>query len=86
MLFHPMRKILYVNTCYYIGRRIAFSMVTDDVTTFGPPWENAVRLLALTPWVYAAWGTRNTYLPLLIHGIIKTFSGISLLIMALRLI
>lgn len=53
---------------------------------FWSPWENVVRLLALTPWVYATWRTRNLYLSLLIHGIINAFSGISLLILVLRFI
>jgi uncharacterized protein len=53
---------------------------------FWSPWENVVRLLALTPWVYATWRTRNLYLPLLIHSIINAFSGISLMILVLGLI
>ena len=53
---------------------------------FWSPWENAVRLLALTPWVYATWRARNLYLALLIHGVINAFSGISLLLTVLRLI
>lgn len=52
---------------------------------FWSPWENMVRLLALTPWVYAAWRTRNIYLSVLIHGLINAFSGISLLLMVLDL-
>lgn len=52
---------------------------------FWSPWENVVRLLAVTPWVYAAWRTRNIYMPLWIHGIINAFSGISLLITVLGL-
>jgi len=52
---------------------------------FWSPWENVVRLLALTPWVYAVWRTRNIYLSVLIHGLINAFSGISLLLMVLDL-
>jgi uncharacterized protein len=52
---------------------------------FWSPWENVVRLLALTPWIYATWRTRNLYLSLLIHIIINAFSGISLLSLILRM-
>lgn len=52
---------------------------------FWSPWENIVRLLALTPWIFAVWRTRNIYLALLIHFIINAFSGISLLSLILRL-
>lgn len=53
---------------------------------FWSPWENAVRLLALTPWVYVTWRTRNLYLAMLIHAIINAFLGISQLNLVLRLI
>jgi membrane protease YdiL (CAAX protease family) len=52
---------------------------------FWSPWENAVRLLALTPWILATWRTRNIYLALLIHGVINAFAGINLLNLILRL-
>ena len=50
---------------------------------FWSPWENMVRLLALTPWVFAVWRARNLYLSVLIHGMINAFSGISLLLLIL---
>lgn len=52
---------------------------------FWSPWENAVRLLALTPWIISVWRTRNLYLSLLIHLTINAFAGISLLSLILRL-
>ena len=52
---------------------------------FWSPWENGVRLLALTPWIFTVWHTRNLYLSLLIHFIINAFAGISLLSLILRL-
>ena len=48
---------------------------------FWSPWENLARLLAMTPWIFAIWRTRNIYLALLVHFVINTFSGISLLVM-----
>lgn len=48
---------------------------------FWSPWENVVRFLALTPWIYGTWRTRNIYLALLIHIVINAFSGISLIML-----
>jgi uncharacterized protein len=48
---------------------------------FWSPWENVVRFLALTPWIYGTWRTRNVYLALLVHIIINAFSGISLIML-----
>lgn len=52
---------------------------------FWTPWENITRLLALSPWVFAVWRTRNIYFSLLIHIIINLFSGISMLSLILHL-
>jgi membrane protease YdiL (CAAX protease family) len=52
---------------------------------FWSPWENVVRLLGITPWIYAVWRTRNIYLALLVHFSINAFSGLSLLILVLEL-
>ncbi len=52
---------------------------------FWSPWEGVVRLLALLPWFYTVWRTRNLYLALLIHFVINAFSGISLLSLIIRL-
>lgn len=52
---------------------------------FWSPWENLVRLLGITPWIYAVWRTRNIYLSLLIHFVINAFSGLSLLSLILQL-
>ena len=46
---------------------------------FWSPWENLVRLLGLTPWIYTVWRTRNIYLSLLVHFVANAFSGLSLL-------
>jgi membrane protease YdiL (CAAX protease family) len=51
---------------------------------FWSPWENVVRLLALTPWIYATWRTRNVYLALFIHIFINAFSGISLILLVFQ--
>jgi len=51
---------------------------------FWSPWENIVRILGLSPWIFAVWRTRNIYLSLLIHFVINAFSGISLLSLVLR--
>lgn len=52
---------------------------------FWSPWENIVRLLGITPLIFAVWRTRNIYLSLLIHCVINVFSGISLFSLILRL-
>lgn len=52
---------------------------------FWSPWENVVRLLALSPWIFTVWRTRNIYFSLLIHFTINAFAGISLLSLILRL-
>jgi membrane protease YdiL (CAAX protease family) len=52
---------------------------------FWSPWENIVRLLALLPWFYTVWRTRNIYLAVLVHFIINAFSGISLLSLIIHL-
>jgi membrane protease YdiL (CAAX protease family) len=46
---------------------------------FWSPWENLVRLLGLSPWIYAVWRTRSIYLSLTIHFVINAISGLSLL-------
>jgi len=51
---------------------------------FWSPWENVVRLLGMSPWIFAVWRTRNIYLSLLIHITINAFSGISMLSLLLR--
>lgn len=53
---------------------------------FWSPWENVVRMLALSPWIFTVWRTRNIYFSLLIHFTINAFAGISLLSLILRLI
>jgi membrane protease YdiL (CAAX protease family) len=53
------------------------NIVLFSLYHFWSPWENVVRLLALTPWIYATWRTRNIYLALFIHIFINAFSGIS---------
>ena len=52
---------------------------------FWSPWENIVRLLALSPWIFTIWRTRNIYLSLLVHFTINAFAGISLLSLILHL-
>jgi uncharacterized protein len=52
---------------------------------FWSPWENVVRFLALTPWIYGTWRKRNVYLALLIHIFINAFSGISLIMLVYQL-
>lgn len=52
---------------------------------FWSPWEGVVRLIAMLPWFYAVWHTRNIYLALLVHFIINAFSGLSLLSLILQL-
>jgi membrane protease YdiL (CAAX protease family) len=52
---------------------------------FWSPWENLVRLLGLTPWIYTVWRTRNIYLSLIVHMVINAFSGLSLLSLILQL-
>jgi membrane protease YdiL (CAAX protease family) len=61
------------------------NIVLFSLYHFWSPWENIVRLLAMLPWFYAVWRTRNIYLALLVHFIINTFSGVSLLILILQL-
>jgi len=61
------------------------NVVLFSLYHFWSPWENVVRLLALTPWIAAVWRTRNIYLALLIHAIINAFAGINLLTLILRL-
>ena len=51
---------------------------------FWSPWENVVRLLALTPFITIVWWKRNVYLAVLVHFTINLFSGISLLALILR--
>lgn len=64
----------------YLGRWAPFvNVVLFSLYHFWSPWENLVRLLAITPWIYAVWRTRNIYLSLLIHFVINAFSGLSLL-------
>ena len=52
---------------------------------FWSPWENVVRLLGITPWIYTVWRTRNIYISLLVHFVINAFSGVSLLTLILKL-
>jgi len=52
---------------------------------FWSPWEGVVRLLALLPWFYSVWLTRNIHLALLVHFIINAFGGISLLSLIIHL-
>ncbi|HLA07754.1 MAG TPA: CPBP family intramembrane glutamic endopeptidase [Anaerolineales bacterium] len=61
------------------------NVVLFSLSHFWSPWENAVRLFALTPWIFAVWRTRDLYLSLLIHFTINAFAGISLLSLILRL-
>jgi hypothetical protein len=61
------------------------NIVLFSLYHFWSPWENVVRLLALTPWISAIWHTRNIYLALLIHAVINAFAGINLLVLILRL-
>lgn len=46
---------------------------------FWTPWENVVRLVALSPWIFVVWRTRNLYFSLFIHFTINAFAGISML-------
>lgn len=39
---------------------------------FFTPWQNPVRILALTPLVYVVWWKRNIYLSILTHCILNT--------------
>lgn len=61
------------------------NVVLFSLYHFWSPWENVARLLALTPWIFAVWRTRNIYLAILIHFIINAFAGISMLSLILRL-
>lgn len=61
------------------------NVVLFSLYHFWSPWENVTRLLALSPWIFAVWRTRNLYLSLLIHFIINAFAAISLLSLILRL-
>jgi membrane protease YdiL (CAAX protease family) len=77
----------------YLLPRMAFlgiwapvaNIVLFSLYHFWSPWENVVRLLGLSPWIFATWRTRNIYLPLVIHIAANAFSGISMLVMILRL-
>lgn len=61
------------------------NVVLFSLYHFWSPWENVARLLALTPWIFAVWRTRNIYLAVLIHFTINAFAGISLLNLILRM-
>lgn len=61
------------------------NIVLFSLYHFWSPWENVVRVLALTPWIVAVWRTRNIYLALLIHFTINAFAGISLFRLILRM-
>jgi hypothetical protein len=60
------------------------NIVLFSLYHFWSPWENVVRLLGITPWIYTVWRTRNIYLSILIHFIINAFSGLSLLSLILQ--
>jgi len=62
------------------------NVVLFSLYHFWSPWENMARLLALTPWIFTVWRTRNIYLSLLIHCVVNAFAGISLLSLILRLV
>jgi hypothetical protein len=62
------------------------NIVLFSLYHFWSPWENIVRLLGLSLWVFAVWRTRNIYLSLLIHFIINAFAGISMLSLILHLL
>jgi CAAX protease family protein len=51
---------------------------------FWSPWENLIRIIGVSPWIFATWRTRNIYLSLLIHLIINAYSGIGVLLMLLH--
>lgn len=55
------------------------NIVLFSLYHFWSPWENLVRLLGITPWIYAVWRTKNIYLSLLVHFVINAFSGLGLL-------
>jgi uncharacterized protein len=61
------------------------NIVLFSLYHFWSPWETVVRLLALTPWIFTIWRTRNIYLAILVHFFINAFSGISLLFLILKL-
>lgn len=61
------------------------NIVLFSLYHFWSPWETVVRLLALTPWIFTIWRTRNIYLAILVHFFINAFSGISLVFLILKL-
>ena len=62
----------------------AVNVLLFSLYHFWSPWENVVRLLALTPFITIVWWKRNIYLAVLVHFTINLFSGISLLALILR--
>jgi len=46
---------------------------------FFSPWQNPVRIIALSPMVYLVWWKKNVYLGIIIHCIVNTLGAIAML-------
>ncbi|MFC2080383.1 lysostaphin resistance A-like protein [Bacteroidota bacterium] len=51
---------------------------------FFSPWENLIRILAITPMTYVVWKNRNIRFGIIIHLFLNTMGGIVMLIMILK--
>lgn len=53
---------------------------------FFTPWQNPVRILALTPLYYAVWWKKNIYLGMIVHCLINIIAAIFLMVAVLKLV
>jgi membrane protease YdiL (CAAX protease family) len=51
---------------------------------FFSPWENLIRVLAITPMTYIVWNNRNIRFGIITHLTLNTLGGIMMLFMILK--
>lgn len=51
---------------------------------FFSPWENLIRIIAITPMTYVVWKYKNIRFGIIIHIFLNTLGGIMMIIMILR--
>jgi hypothetical protein len=57
----------------------------DSVHRFFTPWQNPLRIMALTPVFYAVWQRKNIFLGIIIRCLMNLAGSLMLLVTIIRL-
>jgi membrane protease YdiL (CAAX protease family) len=90
-LFGPFVEELYFRAYLlprmenYSGKWAPFlNAVLFSLYHFFSPWENLIRILAITPMTYVVWKNRNIRFGIITHVFLNTIGGIMMLVIILK--